>query len=128
MTIDTDAVAAWLDRYVAAWQTYSPADIESLFTADAVYYPEPYSEPLRGAAAIADAWLESRDPDGSWRASYGAVSACGDTGVGSGTSSYLGPNGAVDRIYHNVFVLTLDGDGRCSEYREWYMLQPRGRS
>jgi ketosteroid isomerase-like protein len=128
MTTDIHGVQAWLDRYVEAWRSYDRAEIEALFTDDAVYYPEPYSEPLRGPAAVADAWLESRDPDGSWRADYHAIAAAGDTGVGMGTSSYLRDDGAVDRVYHNVFVLTFDQNDRCSEYREWYMLQPRGRS
>jgi hypothetical protein len=34
----------------------------------------------------------------------------------------------VNRVFHNVFVLNFDDDGRCREYREWYMLQPRGKS
>jgi ketosteroid isomerase-like protein len=128
MATETERVQDWLDRYIAAWRSYDRAEIEALFTADAVYYPEPYSEPLRGPRAIADAWLESRDPDGSWRAAYRAITGCGDTGIGSGTSSYLRDDGAVERVYHNVFVLTLDDRGRCREYREWYMLEPKGRS
>ncbi len=128
MATDVERVQEWLDRYVAAWRSYDRAEIESLFAPDALYYAEPYSEPLRGPGAVADAWLDSRDPDGSWRAEYRARSGCGDAGVGSGTSSYLRKDGAVDRVYHNVFVLTFDDEGRCREYREWYMLQPRGRS
>ena len=128
VSIDIDVVQAWLDRYVAAWRSYDRNEIEALFTRDTVYYPEPYSEALRGPAAVADAWLGSRDPDGSWRADYRAIGGAGDTGIGMGTSSYLRRDGAIDRVYHNVFVLTFDDDGRCREYREWYMLQPKGRA
>jgi len=124
MAIDLQGVGDWLDRYVAAWTTYDRADIEALFTDDAVYFAEPYAEPYRGKGAVADAWLDQRDEPGSWSASYRAIAALGDVGVGMGTSTYPGKAGAADRVYHNVFVLTFDANGRCMQYREWYMLQP----
>jgi ketosteroid isomerase-like protein len=126
--IDRQTVTDWLERYVAAWTSYDRGKIEDLFTEDAVYFAEPYADPLRGRRAIADAWLESPDTEDSWRADYRAMAACGDTGVGMGTSTYLTASGAVNRVFHNVFVLAFDEDGRCREYREWYMLQPRGKS
>ena len=124
MAVDLQAVGDWLDRYVAAWRSYDRADIEALFSKDAVYFAQPFTKALRGKAAIADAWLDDRDEPGSWSAEYRAIAALGDVGVGMGTSTYTGEAGAPDRVYHNVFVLTFDGSGRCLQYREWYMLQP----
>ena len=34
MTLDRPGFQAWLDRYVAAWKSYDPADIGALFSAD----------------------------------------------------------------------------------------------
>ena len=28
------------------------------------------------------------------------------------------------KAYSNLFVMRFDGDGRCSEFVEWYMEQP----
>ena len=42
-----DRVKAWVERYVQAWNSNDPAAIGSLFTEDAAYHTEPYSQPWR---------------------------------------------------------------------------------
>jgi ketosteroid isomerase-like protein len=117
-----DDVSGWLDRYVAAWESGDRTEIEALFTEDARYRYHPYDEPVVGRAAIADSWLEEPDEPGSWAASYECVAADGDAAVAVGTSTYIGEG--VDRVYDNVFVLRFDGDGRCSDFTEWFMKRP----
>ena len=34
------------------------------------------------------------------------------------------PGGAVETVYDNVYVLRFAGDGRCSEFTEWFMKRP----
>ena len=41
-------VQAWLDRYVAAWESYDPAEIGELFSEDAEYRYHPANEPIVG--------------------------------------------------------------------------------
>jgi ketosteroid isomerase-like protein len=122
--VDTQAVAAWLDGYSRAWGSYDPAEIGALFSADAVYYDAPYSEPARGREAIVTAWLEDRDEAGTYEGSYRPVLVAGDQAVATGTSRYFSTDGGVDREFDNVFLLRFDADGRCAEYREWYMRRP----
>ena len=55
-----DDVARWLDRYIDAWRTYDRDAIRALFTADAEYRYHPWDEPVRGADAIADDWLDDK--------------------------------------------------------------------
>jgi hypothetical protein len=122
--VDEQAVAAWLDGYSRAWGTYDPTEIGALFSSDAVYHFEPYSEPARGREAIVAAWLEDRDEAGTYEGSYRPVLVAGDQAVARGTSRYFDTNGSVDREFDNLFLLRFDGDGRCAEYREWYMRRP----
>ena len=49
--LDRATVQAWLDAYVHAWKTYDPQAISDLFSDDAIYAFDPFSEPLRGRAA-----------------------------------------------------------------------------
>lgn len=122
--MDAPDVDGWLDRYVSAWRSNDRAEIEALFTADAHYRFHPWDEPIVGAAAIADAWLEDQDDPARWEASYRCHVTDGDAAVAVGTSTYLDANGAVEKVYDNAYVLRFDGDGRCSEFTEWFMKRP----
>ncbi len=124
MTNDRVTVAAWLDAYRHAWDTYDPTDIEALFAEDCVYHAEPYREPLRGRDAVLAAWLEEPDPKGTYDGRYEPFLVCDDWAVATGQSRYF-KDGKLDHVYDNVFVLRFAPDGRCREYREWYMREPK---
>jgi ketosteroid isomerase-like protein len=118
-----ERVQAWLDAYVAAWRSYDPDAIADLFSADATYAYHPYDdEPLRGRDAIAESWLSERDEPGSWDASYAPLLVDGERAVATGESRY-----ADGRTFSNLYVMRFDGDGRCSEFVEWFMEQPAQR-
>ena len=63
--MDTQAVAAWLDGYSRAWGTYDPEEIGALFSTDAVYFYDPFHEPVRGREAIVADWIKDRDEAGT---------------------------------------------------------------
>jgi uncharacterized protein (TIGR02246 family) len=121
MPLDRDAVAAWLDAYVAAWKSYDPDAIGALFSDDATYAYHPWDEPLRGRTAIVADWLANQDPPGSFEAAYRPLAVDGDLAVATGRSRYLDPDGSLSREYWNCFVLRFDADGRCAELTEWFM-------
>ncbi len=122
--MDLASVQRWLDAYVAAWRSNEPKDIQPLFADDAVYYPTPYEQPLRGPEAIATAWIAEPDPPDSWTADYRAIAANGDLGVGEGVTRYQPRAGKPEREFANVFVLRFDEQGRCREYMEWWVKRP----
>jgi ketosteroid isomerase-like protein len=124
--VDERSVAAWLDGYSHAWGTYDEAEIGELFSADAVYFYNPFDEPVRGREEIVASWLEDRDDPATYEGGYRPVLVAGDQAVARGYSRYLDVNGAVAEEYDNVFLLRFDADGRCAEYREWYMQKPKG--
>ena len=114
--MDHAAFQAWLDRYVGAWRSGEPADIEALFSADAEYFYGPYRDPVSGRDAIVKDWTTDPDAPGSWEAEYRPLAVDGDVAVATGESRYT--NG---RTYSNIFVCRFDGEGRCREFTEWYM-------
>jgi hypothetical protein len=85
--VDTRAVAAWLDGYSQAWGTYDPEEIGALFSTDAVYFYDPFSEPLRGREAIVADWLRDRDDAGTYEGSYRPVLVAGDQAVARGATA-----------------------------------------
>jgi hypothetical protein len=64
--MDESTVAAWVERYVRAWETNDPAAIGDLFAERALYYPTPDTEPWRDQGGIIAGWLERKDEPGTW--------------------------------------------------------------
>ena len=127
--MNRESLQAWLDKYVEAWRTYQPAQIEDLFNEHALYFYSPFDEqnPLRGRDAIVEDWLKEPNPAGSWQAHYVPVAVEGNVGVAQGRTRYFRPDGSIEREFDNIFVLHFDDAGRCARFTEWYM-QPRSAS
>ena len=133
--VDRTQAQDWLDRYVAAWLTYEPDLIGDLFSEDVAYRYHPYDEPVLGREAVVASWLgddtpgaSTRDPLGTYDASYAPVAVDGDVVVATGTSSYRDvPDGPVTKVFHNCFVMRFDGAGRCSEFTEFYVRAPQAQ-
>jgi hypothetical protein len=131
--MDRVDVDEWLDAYVAAWKSYNREEIAALFGADVVYRYHPYDEPVRGRDAVVSSWLgedepegaSTRDPEGTYDATYRVVALDGDVAVATGTSTYLtSPGGPIDKVFDNCFVMRFDAAGRCREFTEWYIRRP----
>lgn len=127
--IDSDALQRWLIAYEHAWQTYDPDEIGALFTDDAEYRWHPWDEGdevARGRVGIVAAWLSSRDTPGTYRGEYRPLVVHDDVAIAVGTSSYYRDDTrtALDREYHNLWVLRFADDGRCRSFTEWYMKAP----
>jgi len=118
--MDHAALQEWLDRYVAAWRSGDPGDIGALFSAGALYFYGPFRDAVVGRDAIVKDWTDNPDAPGSWAAEYRPLAVDGDVAVATGESRYTD-----GKTYSNIFVCRFDGDGRCTEFREWFMKQPR---
>jgi uncharacterized protein (TIGR02246 family) len=92
--VDTQAVAAWLDGYSQAWGTYDPERIGALFSEDAVYYYDPFSDPVQGREAIVADWLKDRDEAGTYEGRYRPVLVAGDQAVARATAATSTPTAA----------------------------------
>jgi hypothetical protein len=128
-----DDVQAWLDRYVAAWESYDPAAIGDLFSADAQYRYHPPDEPVVGREAIVRSWVapdgdaSGRDDPGTFEARYAPFAVDGDRAVAVGWSRYwTDASRAVEgRTYDNCFLLEFDDHGRCRSFTEFFRERPR---
>ena len=115
---ESDRVATWIDGYVRAWNINDPDDIRALFTHDAEYYTEPFRPPWRGRDEIVEGWLESKDEPGETTFDWRPIALTDEVAIIQGTTTYPG------QTYSNLWVLTLDADGRCRQFTEWWMEQP----
>ena len=96
--MDREGAQRWLDRYVAAWRSYDRDEIAGLFADDVAYRYHPFAP----------------------------VAVDGDTVVATGRSTYReAPQGPVTEIFDNCFVIRFDAAGRCREFTEYYIKQPK---
>jgi uncharacterized protein (TIGR02246 family) len=116
--VNLDDVEAWVDRYVRAWTSNDPEDIEGLFTDEARYFTEPSAKPWVGRDTIVRSWLERRDEPGQWEFRYEPLALAGDLAFVRGWTRYLDDR---PRGYDNLWVIRLAEDGRASEFTEWYI-------
>jgi len=118
--VDRQAFQGWLDRYVEAWKSYDENAIGDLFSEDVEYRYHPQDEPVRGRAAVVKDWTENKDDEGQYDAKYEVAAIDGDTFVATGWSRYF-EDGKLHDEYHNVYFIKFDGDGRATEFTEYWI-------
>ena len=125
------ALADWLDRYEQAWRNNDAAQIADLFTNDAVYRWHPWEEPADGADGsdeIVQAWLDQPDDPDDWTLECEPLAVNGELGVARCVTRYRATARGPARVYHNIWLVSLTDDGRCSEFTEYYMKEPTEES
>jgi ketosteroid isomerase-like protein len=122
--IDENPIREWLAAYRHAWSTDDPSEVAALFNSDVRYFTAPYRPPLEGLAAVTDYWLGERESGIPWSFEYQVLAQEGDRFVVRAVTTY--PEGTSDadgpETFHNLWLVTLDRDGRASEFVEYYML------
>lgn len=120
--MDRSRFESWIEAYERAWRTEGTGPVADLFSEDASYSTAPYEEPHVGLKAIAAMWEAERlGPDEDFRMRSELIAAEGDTGVARVTVDYGPPRG---QGYRDLWVITLDGDGRCTRFEEWPFWPP----
>ena len=115
----TGGIEAWVDAYRKAWESNNPDDIRALFTDDAEYRTDPWSEPWRGKEEIVAGWLARADEPGETTFEWSPLAVTDELAIVQGTTVYA-DGGAT---YSNLWVVRLDDDGRAKAFTEWWMDQ-----
>ena len=110
----------WLNRYIDAWRSTDPERDRHPLQRGRDVLVRAVARSVVGREAIVRDWTADPDEPGSWEAEYRPLAIDGDTAVSIGESRYA--NG---KKYSNIFVCRFDGEGRCTEFREWFMEPPK---
>jgi uncharacterized protein (TIGR02246 family) len=120
--MDRAAFESWIERYERAWRAPGTEQSAELFTPDASYRTAPFEEPYLGLEAIERMWEAEREgPDEPFEMDSEVVAVEGDTGVARLEVRYLKPGG---KTYRDIWIVTLDDQGRCTEFEEWPFWPP----
>lgn len=125
MTTSTD-VEQWLRKYGAAWEAQDPEAATNLFTDDGVYAWGPFTEPIRGRDAIRQAWdIATRGNQSGIQFGSEMLAMTDDgRGIARWWASMTATQTGTQMRMEGVFLITLEDDGRCSLFREWWNEDP----
>ena len=126
--MDPAALDSWLGAYKRAWEDRDPEAAADLFAADATYHETPFDEPSRGRDGVFEYWSGATRAQRDVRFSYEILATTENGGVAHWRASFARPP-AKDRVeLDGVFLVELDADGRCTEFREWWHMQEKKAS
>lgn len=112
-----DDVGRWVDAYEVAWRSPGTDALSELFTPDATYLPDPYSDALTGLDEIGRFWDEEREgPDEVFTLDSEVVAVEGDTALVRLEVRYGDP---VTQEFRDLWVLRFDESGKVNAFEEW---------
>jgi uncharacterized protein (TIGR02246 family) len=121
--VEREAFESWLNAYGRAWEKLDSEAFADLFTADAAYHETPFGPPVRGRAAIREYLAGAARTQERVKFSHEVLAVSGDTGIARWRASFVRvPSGAAVDL-DGIFLVVLNDDNRCSEFREWWHRQ-----
>jgi hypothetical protein len=118
--VDNQTFEGWVRRYGDAWEQQDADAAADLFSADAKYYETPFDSPMEGRQAVHAYSREGASMQRDIRFGYDVVATTGETGIARWTSSFTRvPSGIAVKL-DGVLIAQFDGEGRCTEFREWW--------
>jgi hypothetical protein len=117
-----DELDHWLDVYGRAWERKDVDGFAACFTPDAAYYWGPsWDEPLRGHDEIRARTEEAVADQESIRFGHEPLAITPDgRGIARWWVSIDVTGGSEIVDLEGIFLVTLDADGRCTDFREWW--------
>ena len=117
------AFKSWLDAYGRAWAGRDPEAAAQLFTEDATYQVTPFLEPMRGRQAILEYWCQVARTEEDIGFGYEILAVTDQMGVARWWASFVRVPPGLQTKLDGIFLISLDADGRCKSFREWWHKQ-----
>lgn len=111
----------WLEGFSDAWRTGDQDAVADLFAPGARYHESPFAEPLEGRDAIRGYWAQGARHsrrDVEFRAEKLAADSKG--GIAHWAAEFTSEPGEHRVRLDGILMATVNADGRCTEFREWW--------
>jgi len=118
--MDRTTFENWLDAYKRAWEDRDPEAASDLFTADANYFETPFEAPVRGREGIRDYWSDATRYQEGIEFSYEVLATTENFGIAHWHTEFTRLTSNFTVELDGVFLVELDADGKCTEFREWW--------
>jgi len=124
--VDQERLSRWLDAYGRAWENQNPDAAAALFTEQGTYAWGPFAAPLRGKEAIRRAWqVATQSNQAGIEFGYETLAVTKDNrGVARWWASMKSVQTSQSVRMEGIFLITLNEEDLCSEFREWWNEDP----
>lgn len=114
------AFESWLEGYGRAWSDRDAQAAADLFTEDGTYQVTPFVDAMRGRPAIFEYWSHVAQTERDIQFGYEVLAVTPEIGIARWRASFvIVPQGLRTKL-DGIFVISLDGDGRCRSLKEWW--------
>lgn len=117
----------WLVSYGAAWQSGDAEAAVRLFADDAMYFENPFVDPMVGKNSIHRYWIEgASQSQKDVQFSHRAIAFVAGKGLAQWKASFVRvPSG--NQVELDGFLLAeFDASGKCTLFREWWHRREQG--
>jgi len=119
--VTLDELDDWLDTYGRAWEGKDSDAFIGCFAPDALYAWGPWDEPLRGRGAIRERFERATARQEAVRFGHEPLAITpNERGIARWWVSMTIPADGTVEEDEGIFLVSLDADGRCTEFREWW--------
>jgi len=113
----------WLDALGRAWTMRDPKAAANLYCEDVLYYETPFSPPLKSKKEIERIWEDVPRSQKDIHFSYDILTVNNDLGIAHWKASFMKLPSNKKVELDGIFVIKLDNDGLCKEFRQWWVVK-----
>jgi hypothetical protein len=125
MTKNVVVFNSWLDAYRQAWENRNPEAAAALFTENGTYQVTPFLEPISGRKAIFEYWSEVARTEEDITFGYEILAANHELNIARWSASFVIVPPGLQTKLDGIFLISLDGQGRCTSLQEWWHKQQK---
>lgn len=111
---------SWLDSYGCAWENRDTQTFADLFTDDARYHANPFSEPIHDCSAILDYWSNVIGSQDQVQFNYEVPAVTQDIGIARWWVSFVHISSKTKVKLDGIFVVAFNGERRCKVLKQWW--------
>ncbi|OGW51841.1 MAG: hypothetical protein A2Y81_01810 [Nitrospirae bacterium RBG_13_43_8] len=118
--MNMEGFQSWIESYGRAWESHEPQIFADLFTDDASYYVNPFSEPLSGRSALRDYWSNIVRSQEQTRFDYEVLAITQDIGIAHWWTSFVYISSKTKVKLDGIFVISLNDESHCKVFKQWW--------
>ena len=118
--MDENSFKSWLELYGRAWKTLNPSLISELFTKEATYHEKQFDKPITGIDAIIEYWNIVSQTQKDVEFDYEIIAVTPTQGIAHWIASFTRENPKTRVELDGIFVVNLNSENKCTQFREWW--------